>query len=52
MKCLALVTARGGSVRLPRKNVKPFNGRPLIEWTIMLPLALAEGRSTGCLDRL
>ena len=34
MRCLALVTARGGSVRLPRKNVKLFNGRPLIEWTI------------------
>lgn len=34
MRCLALVTARGGSVRLPRKNVRPFNGRPLIEWTL------------------
>jgi CMP-N-acetylneuraminic acid synthetase len=33
-KILGLVTARGGSKRLPRKNVLPFNGDPLIAWTI------------------
>lgn len=31
---LALVTARGGSKGIPRKNVAPFLGRPLIVWTI------------------
>ena len=29
---LALVTARGGSKGIPRKNVKPLAGRPLIAW--------------------
>lgn len=31
---LALVTARGGSKRLPRKNVLDCGGKPLIAWTI------------------
>ncbi len=31
---LALVTARGGSKGLPRKNVLPAGGKPLIAWTI------------------
>lgn len=31
---LAVIPARGGSVRLPRKNILPFNGKPLIAWTI------------------
>lgn len=31
---LALITARGGSKGLPRKNVLPLNGRPLIGWSI------------------
>jgi CMP-N,N'-diacetyllegionaminic acid synthase len=31
---LALVPARGGSKRLPRKNLLPLKGKPLIEWTI------------------
>lgn len=34
MSVLALISARGGSVRLPRKNIKEFCGRPLLEWTI------------------
>jgi len=33
-KVLGLVPARGGSKRLPRKNILPFNGTPLIAWTI------------------
>ncbi|QQR38392.1 acylneuraminate cytidylyltransferase family protein [Devosia rhizoryzae] len=33
MKCIALITARGGSKRLPGKNVMPFAGRPLIHWS-------------------
>lgn len=31
---LAIIPARGGSRGLPRKNVLPFRGRPLIGWTI------------------
>lgn len=31
---LAIVPARGGSKRLPRKNVLPLGGKPLIAWTI------------------
>lgn len=34
MKILAIVPARGGSKRLPGKNVKVLGGRPLIAWTI------------------
>ena len=34
MKILALVTARGGSKRLPGKNAKLLGGRPLICWSI------------------
>lgn len=34
MRCVALIPARGGSKRLPRKNILPFRGRPMIAWTI------------------
>lgn len=34
MKKIAIIPARGGSKRLPRKNIKNLCGRPLIEWTI------------------
>ncbi len=30
----ALIPARGGSKRIPRKNIKDFCGKPLIAWTI------------------
>lgn len=33
-KPIALITARGGSKGLPRKNILPMNGKPLIVWTI------------------
>jgi CMP-N,N'-diacetyllegionaminic acid synthase len=33
-KILALVTARGGSKRLPKKNTRLLNGKPLISWSI------------------
>ena len=33
-RVLALIPARGGSKGLPRKNVAPLRGRPLIAWTI------------------
>jgi N-acylneuraminate cytidylyltransferase/CMP-N,N'-diacetyllegionaminic acid synthase len=34
MKTVALITARGGSKGIPRKNIKPIAGKPLIAWTI------------------
>jgi len=30
---LVVIPARGGSKRLPRKNIRPLAGRPLLEWT-------------------
>lgn len=36
--CVALITARGGSKRLPRKNALPLAGLPLIAWTIKAAL--------------
>jgi len=34
LKILALIPARGGSRRLPGKNILPLAGKPLIAWTI------------------
>lgn len=34
MKSVAIITARGGSKRIPRKNIKPFLGKPIIEYSI------------------
>jgi CMP-N,N'-diacetyllegionaminic acid synthase len=34
MKYLALIPARGGSKRLPGKNLLPLGGKPLIAWTL------------------
>ena len=34
MKTLALINARGNSKGVPRKNVRPLDGIPLIAWTI------------------
>ncbi len=33
-KILAIIPARGGSKRLPGKNIKNLGGKPLIAWTI------------------
>lgn len=33
-KFLAIIPARGGSKRLPRKNILELEGKPLIAWTI------------------
>lgn len=33
-RIVAIIPARGGSKRLPRKNVLPFAGKPLIAWSI------------------
>lgn len=31
---VAILPARGGSTRIPHKNIKPFAGRPMLEWPI------------------
>lgn len=43
---LAVIPARGGSKRIPRKNVRPFFGRPMIAWSI------EAARDSGCFDRI
>lgn len=44
MRSVALIPARGGSKRLPRKNILEFLGRPIIAWTI------DAARDSGCFD--
>lgn len=39
---IAIIPARGGSKRLPRKNVLPLSGKPLLAWSI--EAAIASGR--------
>lgn len=34
MKSVAIITARGGSKRIPRKNIKLFLGKPILEYSI------------------
>ena len=34
MKKLAIIPARGGSKRIPKKNIKPFLGKPIIAYSI------------------
>ncbi|OBQ54931.1 pseudaminic acid cytidylyltransferase [Tamlana sp. s12] len=38
MANLAIIPARGGSKRIPRKNVKPFLGKPIISYSIVAAL--------------
>lgn len=46
LSILAVVTARGGSRRVPGKNVRDVGGRPLIAWTI------GQGAASRLVDRL
>lgn len=46
MTKLAVLPARGGSKRIPRKNIKPFCGRPMIAWSI------TAARDAGLFDRI
>ena len=39
MKTLAMITARGGSKRIPRKNIKDFNGKPIMAYSIEAAIA-------------
>ncbi len=34
MSSVAIITARGGSKRIPRKNIRPFLGKPIIAYVI------------------
>lgn len=43
---LAVIPARGGSKRLPRKNIKELAGKPLIAWTI------EEAKKSKYIDKL
>lgn len=38
-KCLAIITARGGSKRIPKKNIKEFCGKPILAYSIEAALA-------------
>ncbi|NPV85838.1 MAG: acylneuraminate cytidylyltransferase family protein [Anaerolineae bacterium] len=46
MSILGVIPARGGSKSIPRKNIKPFLGKPLLAWTAETAL------QSGALDRL
>lgn len=41
---VAIIPARGGSKGIPRKNVRPLAGKPLIVWTIEQALAVPSLR--------
>lgn len=42
MAAIAIIPARGGSKRIPRKNIIEFGGRPMIAWTVAA--AVQSGR--------
>jgi|ERR1035437_1156900 N-acylneuraminate cytidylyltransferase len=44
--CVAIITARGGSKRIPRKNIKNFLGHPIIKYSIDAAL------QAGCFDEV
>ena len=39
MSCIAVIPARGGSQRIPRKNVALFHNRPMISYPILTAIA-------------
>ena len=43
---IAVIPARGGSKRIPRKNIRDFCGKPIIGWSI------AAARDSGCFDHV
>ncbi len=43
---IAVIPARGGSKRIPRKNIRPFGGKPMIAWSI------DAAQASGCFDRV
>lgn len=45
-KSIAIITARGGSKRIPRKNIKEFCGKPIIAYSIQAAI------SSGVFDEI
>jgi len=43
---LCVIPARGGSKRIPRKNIREFCGKPMITWSIRAAI------SSECFDRI
>jgi N-acylneuraminate cytidylyltransferase len=43
---LCVIPARGGSKRIPRKNIRPFCGKPIIAWSI------EAAWTSGCFDTI
>ena len=43
---ICVIPARGGSKRIPRKNIKKFNGKPIIAYSIEAALA------SSCIDQV
>lgn len=43
---IAIIPARGGSKRIPRKNIKHFAGKPMISWSI------EAAKTSGLFDRI
>jgi len=43
---LCVIPARGGSKRIPRKNIREFCGKPMIAWSI------EAAQSSGCFDQI
>ncbi|MCH8533398.1 MAG: pseudaminic acid cytidylyltransferase [Balneolaceae bacterium] len=43
---IAIIPARGGSKRIPKKNIKDFCGKPIIAWSIEAAL------DSNCFDRI
>ena len=43
---IAIIPARGGSKRIPRKNIKLFMGKPMISWSI------GVAQAAGIFDRI
>jgi len=43
---VAIIPARGGSKRIPRKNIKLFHGKPMIAYSI------EAAKQSGCFDRI
>ena len=43
---IAIIPARGGSKRIPRKNIKLFHGKPIIAYSI------EAAKKSGCFDKI
>ncbi len=43
---VAIIPARGGSQRIPKKNIRDFCGKPMVAWSIL------AAEKSGCFDRI